>query len=237
MPSASVTRVRECRLRRASKAWSYEQRYSREIANHWQKRLAESPSFFNGRIFMMEPPSIDDGILSAQMIETNFAAYLHWKDSGYPDKNIHDGFGSAIIRANGGEILLSRQHPGQVNSATLCLPSGFIDRNDLTKDGDIDIAASIVRELEEETGLPPSVFARGPDFLVTQVGTNVSIAIEFRSSKTATELREELLANLARQSEPELCDFVIFSNASEAQSNPDVAAYARLAMCAVFAGT
>ena len=232
----TVTRVRECRLRRVNEAWSYEERFRREIESNWQRRRAANPSFFNGRIFLMARPSIRDGILSAQMIETSFAAYLHWKDNGYPDKDIHDGFGSAIIRARGGEILLSSQNPGHVNTGTLCLPSGFIDRNDLTDDGRIDIAASIVRELEEETGLPPTAFERRPEILVTQVGTSISMAIEFRSSKTAPELRAELLANLAKQSDPELCDLVVISNASDAQSNPDVAAYARLAVTAVFAG-
>lgn len=236
MPNDCVTRVRECLLHRASKSWDYEQRFRCEIESNWQKRKSANPAFFNGRIFVMEPPLIEHGVLTAQMIEADFASHLHWKDHGYPDAGVRDSFGSALIRASGGEVLLARQRPGNLNSGFLYMPGGFIDLRDATDDGQIDIAASITRELKEETGLSASAFERPGGFIITQADSLVSIAAEFRSTKPAGALREEIMANLARQQNPELCDFTIFDGPPDIETNPEVAPFTQLAMTAVFAG-
>lgn len=236
MSQETVVRVSRCELSRSKDTWQYAEHNREDISAHWKKRHAENPAFFNGRLFVMEPPTIADKVLTASFVETDFASMLWWKETGYPDDSMYDGFGSAMIRASGGEVLLARQRPGNVNAGKLYMPGGFIDLRDITSDGQIDIEASIARELEEETGLPASEFDRNPGFIITRSGPLVSMAIEYRSNKPANALRDTLMANLARQDDPELSEFVIFDAPPDAKQDTDVIPFARRAVEAVMGG-
>ncbi len=175
---------------------------------------------------------MSSGLLEADLIETDFASFLFWKDNGYPDAAVRDGFGSALIRGCGGEVLLGRQLPGRVNSGLLYMPGGFIDLSDVKDDGLIDIDGSIAREVGEEIGLDFDHFERRAGYLVTQLGRQVSIAVELVSPLKAEALRALLLERIARQSNPELADFAIFAKPPSADRS-DVAAFSRLAVSAV----
>ncbi|MBU2581081.1 MAG: NUDIX hydrolase [Alphaproteobacteria bacterium] len=192
----------------------------------------ENPGFFNGRVLLMERMSLTGGVLEADFMESRFADFLFWKDQGLPAAGAIDGFGSALIRARGGEVLLARQRAGNVNGGLIYMPGGFIDPRDVTVEGCIDIDASFGRELEEETGLAPSAFKRRPGYLVTVMPGQVSIAIEFVSDLEAAELRTLLLESIARQAAPELEDFVIYS-APPAIEDSEVMAFSRRALAAV----
>ncbi len=183
----------------------------------------------------MEPPRVSSGLLEADLIETDFASFLFWKDNGYPDASVRDGFGSALIRACGGEVLLGRQLPGQVNSGRLYMPGGFIDRSDVGDDGLIDIDGSIAREVGEETGLGFEHFERRAGYLVTQLDCQISIAVELISPLEAESLRALLLERISQQSDPELADFAIFAE-PPGEEDSDVAAFSRLAVAAVLQG-
>ncbi|MCH9808736.1 MAG: NUDIX domain-containing protein [Alphaproteobacteria bacterium] len=173
--------------------------------------------------------------MTAELIETDFSSFLFWKDTSYPEAGVRDGFGSAMIRSREGHVLLARQLAGHLNSGLLYLPGGFIDLNDVCGDGRVDIDASIMRELAEETGLGASSFVRRPGYLLTRVGVQVSIAVEFRSELDALELRHLLCSQLRAQGDPELADFVIFDRPPE-PSQTDVVAFSRHAIEAVFSG-
>ncbi len=228
-------RVATCRLKLSERRWGFADDRRDDIELHWRRRLAENPGFFNGKVLVMEPPRIVDGELSAELIETDFASFLFWKDSGYPDLSVRDGFGSALIRSLEGHVLLARQGPGHVNSGLLYLPGGFIDRSDILGDGRIDIDGSIAREFREETDIDADSFERRPGYLVTQNQAQVSIAIEFQSRLPAVELRQMLLSQLQQQECPELEDFVIFRRPPEAGQR-DVVAFSRHAVSAVLGG-
>jgi 8-oxo-dGTP pyrophosphatase MutT (NUDIX family) len=230
-----VQRVAACRLQVSNKRWTFAEQNEHPIAEHWQERSSRQPAFFNGKVLVMEPPRIEGGKLSSQLLETDFASYLYWRDLGFPETGVRDGFGSALIRARDGEVLLARQRPGHVNGRLLYMPGGFIDRRDVNGDGTVDIDASVAREIDEETGLEVTEFTRRPGYLVTRLGAQVSIAVELVSPLAADELRALLISNISRQSEPELSDFVIFDAPPNPQGD-EVAEFSRLAVEAVFGG-
>jgi len=229
---AQVHRVRECRLRLTAGPWVFALDNAAAIARHWGNRLADNPSFFNGRVLVMETFDINGDVLDAGFMETEFASFLYWKDRGYPEAGAYDGFGSALIRASGGEVILARQRAGNVNAGLIYMPGGFIDPRDVTADGSVDIDASIERELLEETGLSACAFDRQPGYLVTILPFQVSIAVEFVSPLTAEELRRSLVSEIGRQSDPELEDFVIYRRAPRADDQ-DVVAFSRHVLAAV----
>jgi len=230
---AQVHRVRECRLRLTGSQWLFSRENAAAISRHWSNRLADTPSLFNGRVLVMEAFDLSGDVLDAGFMETEFASFLYWKDSGYPEAGAFDGFGSALIRARGGEVLLARQRAGNVNAGLIYMPGGFIDPRDVTADGGVDIDASVSRELLEETGLSACEFKRQPGYLVTIMPFQVSIAVEFVSPLAADELQRALIREIGRQSDPELEDFVIYRQAPSADDR-DVVAFSRHALSAVF---
>lgn len=229
----SVCRVKACELQLVRKEWPFAEARAADIASHWRRRQSESPSLFDGRVLMMSAPTIRDEVLRAELLATNFKAYLFWRETGFPDAGIFDGFGSALIRSVEGHVLLGRQCGGNINSGLAYLPGGFIDQRDVRGDGRVDIAASIARELREETGLGADDFDRTPGYFITQWRSQISIAQEYRSSLPSEALRARMLAAIEKQDDPELDDIVTVRKGADLEAL-HVGEYVQLLLPKVF---
>ncbi len=113
---------------------------------------------------MLASHSLGADRFEGQLMPVEFKSFLYWKEHGYPDTSVRDTFGSALIRSAEGHILLGRQRAGNINAGLAYLPGGFIDGRDVAADGSIDIAASVAREVAEETGLGAGDIERMPGF-------------------------------------------------------------------------
>ncbi|MEQ1672861.1 MAG: NUDIX hydrolase, partial [Hyphomicrobium sp.] len=163
----SVRKIATCALRVGDGVWTYAEEHAGVIERDWQLAARVRPSYFNGVIHLLDQLSDVDGVLCGRLLRTDFKSYLYWRTAGFPDTGVRDGFGSALIRSADGAILLGRQRAGNVNGGLAYLPGGFIDARDVDAGGGIDIAASIIRELAEETGLRREDVTIEPGFLVT----------------------------------------------------------------------
>jgi hypothetical protein len=210
----TCTRIASCELRVTAEAWPFAKDHADAIAAHWRRATAERPKFFNGAVYMLREGVLAGDRFRGTFLRTDFKSFLYWRESGYPDLSVRDGFGSAVIRSAEGCVLLGRQASGNVNGGLAYPPGGFIDERDV-HDGAIDIDASIARELVEETGLDPARLTRTPGYLLTRAGPFVSIGIEWRSGLGAEELRGLILAHVAGQPVPELADVVIVRSPRE----------------------
>lgn len=210
-----MQRVAACRLTAGNGTWDYARRHAEEIDRHWRRRTAESPAFFNGTIFVLERHTLTGDQLEARLMPVEFKSFLHWKEHGYPDDTVRDCFGSALIRSAEGHVLLGRQRAGNINAGLAYLPGGFIDPRDVALDGTIDIAASISRELAEETGLGPGETVRAPGLILTFAGPMLSIAVEFRAAMAGEDLRARIRAHIAADTDSELEDAVIVRSAGD----------------------
>lgn len=203
IPDPFVYRASTCTLTAASWRWSFPETAAEAIAAHWHQRQSENPHFFNGRIFMMRGPRLGE-TFSAELFQTNFADFLYWRENGFPDAGVFDGFGSALLRSADGSVILGRQGFGHINSGLTYLPGGFIDPRDCDPHGRIDIAASIAREIAEETGIPAATLSQRPGYLITRCGASISIAVEYVSQLPTGQLLDHISAHLQSGSEPEL---------------------------------
>jgi hypothetical protein len=200
-------------LRVAHRPWAFADGEAEAIATYWRRRRAESPVLFNGEIYLCSALAIDGAVLKAELLKTDFASYLYWRETGYRDGSMLDVFGSALVRAADGALMLGVQRPGNVNAGIACLPGGFIDERDVASNGTIDIEASIRREIGEEAGLGDGELARTPGYLVIDARPQVSIAATYRAGLPATALRAKVLEHLARDPDPELADMVAIASA------------------------
>jgi 8-oxo-dGTP pyrophosphatase MutT (NUDIX family) len=210
-----VTAVARCDMRVVDGVWGYVQDNAEEIDVAWQSARAENPAFFNGTIHLINNLRFEAGCLKAAFLRTDFKSYLHWRRAGFPETGVLDGFGSALIRSADGAIILGRQRAGNVNAGLAYLPGGFIDARDAGPDGRIDIAASVVRELQEETGLTAADFQLQPGFLITQTTAHVSIAVTFQSNLDAEALKTRIVQHIATDPASELVEAVVVRQPSD----------------------
>jgi len=233
-PHEAVVRARRCDLTVGDTNWAFAQRHRCEIDAHWQRRATDNPSFFNGAILLMETHSLHDGILEARFLRTEFKNYLFWRETGGADSSIADAFGSALIRSSEGHVLLGRQRVG-VNAGLAYPPGGFIDERDVGAGGVIDIAGSVAREIEEETGLSPQALERTPGFILTFARPFVSVGVEFRSPLTAERLESRIRDHIGGDPDSELAEILVIKSGRDLEGLA-VPIYVRLLIAALFPG-
>ena len=213
--------------------WRFAEDNRDAILAHWQNARARNPNYFNGTIQLID--GIDraaDGI-NAQLLRTDFMSYLYWRESGWPEAGVLDGFGSALIRSHDGDILLGRQCEGHVNAGLTYLPGGFIDARDVNVDGSIDIRGSVARELLEETGLGPGAVTPEAGYYLTETGPNVSLAVSYVARAGTSELKKTIEDHIRAEANPELAGIVVIRQKSDLEGL-SMAHYARVLVTALF---
>ena len=213
-----VVRVEALTLKVWPGPWPYAQHHAEAIDAHWKLATVANPALFNGIVHVIDRIDAGKAHIEARLLATGFKNFLYWRDEGFPaEGGVFDGFGSALIRSVEGYILLGRQRPGNINAGLAYLPGGFIDNRDAGRDGRVDIAASIERELQEETGLGRDELSVEPGFIVTMTGAQVSFAAAYNSPLTAKELSARAHAHIAAEAEPELAQMVIVKRGQDLQ--------------------
>ena len=82
-------------------------------------------------------------------------------------------------------------------------PAGTPDPDDI-KDGAVDVAGSIVRELAEETGLGESDYTMSPHWTCVFTPASIAMIRILRVAMSGEALQKTVEAHLARETQPEL---------------------------------
>ena len=183
--------------------WPFAEQRREEIDAHFKARQAEKPQMWNGRVLLGRNPACVGNRFSAEAFETSFASFLAWRDWGFPDKDVFDGFGMGALRCADGAFALGEMGPQNATAGRVYFPSGTPDPDDV-RDGKLDIAGSVAREMEEETGLSPADYRADPDWDVVVMGSIIAMIRILDVALAGEALRGRIEANLARQRQPEL---------------------------------
>lgn len=224
-PTATVARCRRVSLTVRDGGWAFAEVNARAIDAHWQARSRENPSLFNGRVFIMESGGLAGDRFEAVMKPIEFKAFLYWKEKAL-ERDGFDCFGSALLRSREGHVLLGKSGKHTINAGRIYPPGGFFDERDV-HEGAIDLEPSVRREVVEETGLPEELLKPEPHVLVTAMGSQVSLAVEYRLSLGWAEMRALVRDALASQTKPELDDIVIVRSRAEL-TDASIFPYARV---------
>jgi hypothetical protein len=206
MGAAKIVHVDAWSLKRVEGTWPFAVANAADIARHWREVTARNPNYFDGTVHLLAHFAMRDGRFDGELLATNFASFLYWRESGYSDTTVVDCFGSGLLRASDGGIILGRQSPGHINSGLTYLPGGFIDERDIGIDGAVDVAASVGREIGEEMGFPPGTFTVRPGAYVTRIGQQMSVAVEHVSHLDSATLVRMAREFIATEADPELED-------------------------------
>jgi 8-oxo-dGTP pyrophosphatase MutT (NUDIX family) len=203
------------------------------IDDHWRAACARNPRYFNGTILVGVEMKQRADAFTATCRPFQFKDFFYWRHVGRPDWGFVDLFGSAIVRANAGEILLGVAASTTMNAGAAYFVGGFLDLRDCTPDNRVDITASIARELAEETGLTSldavASLQLAPGFWITIDGRMISIAAEWQATQSAAALRDSVLAFSHASADQELADVLIISQPDDL-ADPRILPFTR-AMC------
>jgi 8-oxo-dGTP pyrophosphatase MutT (NUDIX family) len=183
--------------------WPFATERREEIDAHFALKRAEKPQIWNGRILLGRDPEFSGERFSARYFDTDFASFLAWRDWGFADASVFNGFGMGALRCADGAFVLGEMGGHTSNAGRIYFPSGTPDLDDI-RDGAVDIAGSVAREVLEETGLAPSDYRVSPHWDCVVSGAAIAIIRILDVDLTGEALRARIEANLAGQQQPEL---------------------------------
>jgi 8-oxo-dGTP pyrophosphatase MutT (NUDIX family) len=198
-----IHRVTTLDLGLQPRPWPFADARRDEIAAHFAQKQAEKPELWNGRILLGQTPVFSGGRFSASYFDADFASFLAWRDWGFPDRDVFNGFGMGALRCSDGAFVLGEMARHTANAGRVYFPSGTPDLDDV-KDGAVDIPGSVAREVLEETGLTPADYRAGAHWDCIVSGAAIAMIRLLDVDMTGEALRTRIEANLARQHQPEL---------------------------------
>jgi 8-oxo-dGTP pyrophosphatase MutT (NUDIX family) len=220
----AIRRVTRLDLRFVPWPWPFAERRRDEIDAHFAALRKATPQLWNGRVLLARQPRFREDCFAADCFETDFASFLAWRDWGFPDDSVVNCFGAGALRGCDGAFVLGEMADHTANAGRIYFPAGTPDPNDI-RDGIVDIAGSIVREVEEETGLVASDYRAAPYWDCVIAGRLIGLIRILESDVSSGTLRQRIETNLSGQSSPELSAIHIVRR--HADLTPAMPAYAR----------
>ena len=199
-----IHRVAQLDLKFQSWSWSWpfaEERRA-DIDAHFAVKQREKPKIWNGRIVMARNPVFTANRFSACYSDVDFASFLAWRDWGFPDRSVFNGFGMGALRCSDGAFVLGEMSQHTANAGRIYFPSGTPDLNDVSG-GAVDMPGSVGREVEEETGLTSKDYRPGAHWDCVVSGSAIALIQILDVDGSGQALQARIEANLARQSQAE----------------------------------
>ncbi len=198
-----IHRVMTLDLNVRPRPWPFAEERRAEIDAHFAIKQREKPKIWNGRILLARDPVFSGDCFIACYFNADFADFLAWRDWGFPDGDVFNGFGMGALRCSDGAFVLGEMGHHTANAGRIYFPSGTPDLDDI-RDGAVDMSGSIAREVEEETGLTSADYRTGAHWDCVVSGAAIAMIRMLDVDVTGEELRARIEANLARQHQPEL---------------------------------
>jgi len=204
MTPPEIHRVATLDLKVRPFAWPFAAERRGEIDAHFAEKQRAKPKIWNGRVLLGRNAVRAGDHLGAEYFETDFASFLAWRDWGFPDHDVFNGFGMGALRSSDGAFVLGEMGAHTANAGRIYFPAGTPDPDDI-RDGMVDIASSIKREVLEETGLTEKDYTADPHWDCVVTGASVAMMRILRVDMPGEALRTRIGTTLARQQQPELC--------------------------------
>ncbi len=179
-------------------SWDFASARREEIDRHFAGRQRERPALWNGRVLLLNRYAIHDGVLHGACFETDYASFLAWRDWDMADGGVFNIFAAAALRAADGAYLVGEMAPHTAAAGAIYFPCGTPDSDDIGKDGTLDLAGSVRRELLEETGLEIDTLEAEPGWSLVRDRGFLALMKRLTARQNAAALRCHITRHLAR---------------------------------------
>lgn len=202
-----IVRVDDLDLRFEPRPWPFADTRAAAIDAHWAMLTAANPHLFNGRVLLQHRTGIvEEGgrqVFRGAYLETEFKAFLAWRDFGFPDTGVRNCFSSGALLSADGAFIVGEMSAHTANPGRVYFPAGTPDPQDI-RGGRVDLLESVLRELTEETGLPSGNLTLGEGWTLLTCPYRIACIKTVRSPDPAYAIAERIHAFLARDPAPEL---------------------------------
>ena len=210
----TIHRVREVACLYEPMPWAFAQESRARIDAHWQALLADKPALFNGKVLILHRWAIEGERFTGAYLMTDYKDFLAWRDFGFPDRQKWNCFAMAALQSADGAYLLGEMAAHTANAGAIYFAAGTPDPSDLKGDV-VDLEGSVLRELEEETGMS-SAEVRLPDFWTAIVhGQRIALMRQVVSALPAAALAQRIEGFLANEKVPELARMHVVREAAD----------------------
>jgi len=197
-----IRSVAELDLAFAPRVWPFAEDHAEEILAHWLKLRSTRPRLFDGRVLLMSAHEFArraDGatILRGECFETDYKAFLAWRDFGFPDRSVRNCFSMAALQSSDGAYILGRMAAHTANAGAIYFAAGTPDRHDVFGSR-VDLRASVLRELQEETGLAPSEVEVAENWFVVDAPPRIACLKPAKVAEKAAALKARFARELCR---------------------------------------
>lgn len=195
--------------------WSFVAQHAAEIERVWMAETGAKPGMFDGEVLIQHRGEVAGDVFRAAYGFTRYKAFLAWNRLGCPGIPVRNGFAMAALQSREGAYLLGVMAEGTANAGKIYFAAGTPDRNDVTAEGEVDLAGSVIRELEEETGLSSRDVVIEPRWRAVMGRHRVAFMRPVRLDLPADEARRMILDRMRALPEQELSDIVIARDARD----------------------
>jgi 8-oxo-dGTP pyrophosphatase MutT (NUDIX family) len=214
MTAPRIHRVTVLDLRVRPWPWPFAAGRRADIGAHFAQKQREKPKIWNGRVLLGRNPVFSGERFSADYFETDFASFLAWRDWGFPDQGVFNGFGMGALHSADGAFVMGEMGRHTSNAGRVYFPSGTPDLDDISE-GAVDMAGSVAREVEEETGLAPADYRAAAHWDCVFTGPVVAMIRMLHVDMQGEALRARIERNLAGQALPELAAIRLVRHAGD----------------------
>jgi len=214
--------------------WEFALNRADEIAAHWAKRKAENPALFDGRVLLLarhELAGDEQGgtILRGAYRAVDYRAFLAWRDFEFPGEAFCNCFSMAALRTSDGAFLLGEMAGHTANAGAIYFAAGTPDAQDIVG-ARVDLSASVMREMAEETGLGADEVVCAAGWRVVYAPPHIACMKLMRIDAPAAAVKARIEAFLAREARAELARLHVVRSADAidaARSPPFVVDFLR----------
>lgn len=207
MSAAAVVNIERLELSFVRERWAFADENHAVIDAYFAALRRATPALWNGRVLMMVRHALEGAVFRGWYVESDYASFTAWRHWGRVRAE-RDCFGAAAVISSDGAVLLGLMSDRTVNAGRLYFFCGTPDLSDVA-DGRVDLDFSVTRELKEESGLDIGAFEAEPGWTTVIEPARIAHIKVLHSRQTADSLRERMLAHLAGEAHPELCDIRI----------------------------
>ena len=205
-----VIPIKRCEIAVSGENWEWAEAQKAKIQRFWKKVHGHNPALFNGPIHMLQKGyEIKDGCLIGKSCASDYASLLYWREQGFPEAGVFNLFGSGVVLSQEGHVIFGRMAEYTANSGQVYPFGGSIDDGDIAE-GQVQMEASILRELLEETGIEAAEIQPDEGLLFLEESHRACFAKLLRLADASSAIRARIELFLELSDRPELDGVVVF---------------------------
>ena len=186
-----------------------------DIDKNWLHETAINPHIFDGAVALLSELSYRDRRLTGRCHIVRYATFMYWRRNRLTPNAGH-AFAHAMLVAGDGALVAIRMGPKTVNAGRVYFAAGSFELEDF-RDGQVDVAYNMRREVMEEIGvdLAEADSQPGQRHYLLATGSGTVIFRRYRMQANANQIINRINAFVATQEEPEIAGPVIIHSAND----------------------